>query len=640
MISAVMGTAGHIDHGKSALVRALTGVDPDRLPDEKRRGITIDLGFARLPIDDTTSVSIIDVPGHEAFVRNMLAGATGIDFVLLVIAADEGVMPQTREHLAIIELLGIRRGVVALSKVDLAEPEWLDLVQDDVRQLIASTALREAPIVPVSARTGEGLDVLRARIAEAAAAATARNAGDLFRMPVDRVFTVRGTGTVATGTVWSGALARDAQVRVLPAGFSARVRTLQQHGVECAEVVAGSRAAVALAGVERTAFGRGDVIVTGDGWEPAGVLTVELRVLEDAPAPLRLRQRVRVHVGTAEVVGRLALTRDALEPGTVDFAQLRLEQPIVARAGDHFVLRSWSPVHTIAGGIVLEPTAGKRKRYPPPVRDALGVLARELAVRSGERTVADSARVVTATLSLAGHDGLRRASLPIVTGLDPGMADAAVRACEDADVVGDRIVPAHALRTIESSILDAVADWHRRHPMLDGIERDALRTTLGEPPLFDAALARLLEQGSVVAAGNAVARPEHSPVLDADAERARNQLAKIYRNAGLEPPDLDELPPELATRPDLALLIRFLERDGTLIRLSATRLIHTAALSEAVAAVRTQLTIGQELGIAEFKDVLKLTRKHLIPLLEHMDRMGVTRRVGDRRILPDAEPDV
>jgi selenocysteine-specific elongation factor len=636
----VLGTAGHIDHGKTALVHALTGTNTDRLPDEKRRGITIDLGFASLTLPDGTRLSIVDVPGHEAFVRNMLAGATGIDIVMLVVAADEGPMPQTREHLAIIELLGIRRGVVVLTKTDLVEPDWLELVREEVRDMIEATTLAGAPVVDVSARTGSGLDSLTAALAGATAHVTDRAGTDLFRMPIDRVFTVRGTGTVVTGTVWSGSLRRDAHVRVLPAGFDARVRGLQQHGVDCDEVGAGARAAIALAGIDRDALSRGDTLLTGEAWSAAGTLTAHLRVLRDGSAPIRPRQRVRVHAGTAEVRGRVALLPDELRPGDSAIVQLRLERPVVARAGDHFVVRSWSPVHTIGGGIVLEAAAPKRKRLVPDVRDALMTMTahagggREPAGGGHSRPSTEHA-LVRAAVTLAGPHGLDVRLLPLATGLPPDVADAAMRACVEVTVTGGKVVAADLLRATETSILDSVAQFHRVEPMQDGMEREAIRSTLRESSLFDAAVAALLDDGRLAAAGNTLALPHHSPVPAGDALTAVKRLADLYAHAGLEPPELSDLPAELADRADLPLLIRFLERDGTLLRLSATRLISARSVSETVAVLRGQLKAGQPLGISDFKDILRLTRKHLIPLLEHFDRNGITRRSGETRILVD-----
>ena len=635
----VLGTAGHIDHGKTALVRALTGTDTDRLPDEKRRGITIDLGFASLTLPDGTRLGIVDVPGHEAFVRNMLAGASGIDIVMLVVAADEGPMPQTREHLAIVELLGIRRAVVALTKSDLVEPDWLELVRDEIRDLVGATPLADSPIIEVSARTGAGLDRLTAALGEVAATVSNRTEADLFRMPIDRVFTVRGTGTVVTGTIWSGSLRRDAHVRVLPAGIDARVRGLQQHGAECDEVGAGARAAIAIAGIERDRLTRGDVLCTDDAWRAAGTLTAHLSVLRDAPAAIRPRQRVRVHSGTAEVLGRVALLEGELKPGDTAIAQLRLERHLVARAGDRLVVRSYSPVRTIGGGIVLEPAAPKRKRLPPDVRDSLLTVAAQSPSRvlAGPEMQPTSAAgdLITAAVSLAGAAGLEARLLPIVTGVAPDVADAAVRACDDVVRAGGRIVAASLLHATIAAILERVARFHRAEPLLDGMEREAIRTDLLDPPLFDAAVAALLARGSVVATGNALALPNHSPEPAGEAAAAMARIADIYAAARLEPPDLAELPADLARRDDLPVLIRFLEREGVLLRLSATRLIHAEAVSDTVVAIRSQLMTGQPLGIADFKNILNLTRKHLIPLLEHFDRSGVTRRAGESRILLD-----
>jgi selenocysteine-specific elongation factor len=638
----VLGTAGHIDHGKTALVRALTGTDTDRLPDEKRRGITIDLGFAHLTLPDGTILSIVDVPGHEAFVRNMLAGATGIDIVMLVVAADEGPMPQTLEHLDILGLLGIRRGVIALTKTDLVEPDWLELVRQELRDVLADSSLADAPIIDVSARTGAGLHSITTALAAAVAGIPPRESADLFRMPIDRVFTVRGTGTVVTGTVWSGALRRDAHVRVLPAGFSARIRGLQQHGVECDEVGAGARAAIALTGVDRDALTRGDTLLTGDAWAPGSMLTVHLHVVPNATSPIRPRQRVRVHLGTAELLARVALLPGELSPGRHAVVQLRLEAPVVARAGDHLVVRSYSPVRTIAGGIVLEPIPPKRKRLSPDVLDALLTLAEPaIASEATDETRADSAAApadsaaarADAAVMLAGPHGLLRTSLPVATGLTPADADAAVLRSTRVVGVGDHIVQADSLRSAAEAIVERVTAFHREQPILDGMEREALRIDLGQPPLFDDAVAGLVSAGRLATPGNALAIPGHAAAPTTDASAAMERLLDIYRQAGLEPPERADLPAEFAERADLPLLIRFLERDGTLIRLTPTRLIWAQAVSGAITEVRGQMVMGEPLGIAEFRDVLKLSRRNLIPLLEYLDRVGVTRREGEVRFL-------
>jgi selenocysteine-specific elongation factor len=613
----VLGTAGHIDHGKTALVRALTGIDTDRLPEEKRRGITIDLGFARMELAGGIEAGIVDVPGHEAFIRNMLAGATGLDLMLLVVAADEGVMPQTREHLAIMELLGVRRGVVAVTKADLADAEWLELVCEDVRELLAATPLADLEIVPVSARAGTGLDALRAALAAAAAGSSERPADDVFRLPVDRVFTVKGTGTVVTGTVWSGSLRRDAHVRIEPSGLAARVRGLQHHGTATDEIRAGERAAIALAGVDRGALSRGDAVLA-PGWEPSSLLTVELGVLRDAPAALRHRQRVRLHLGTAEVLGRLVLWDGDVAPGATALAQVRLEKPLVCRGGDRFVLRSYSPVRTVAGGAVLEPAPPRRKRLSAPARAAL------LDLRRAEAAL-------PALLELAGSAGVPVAELPVVLGV--ARHDVAARAdCAGAFVAGPRLVAPRYAAACRDAILREVAAFHREHPLEEGIEREALRRAASpSPDLFAAVAQELIACGTLRSAGSAVALSDFTPAAGAATAPVLEQLMAVLRDAGLEPPDVEELPPDLASRTDLPVLLRFLEGRGDAVRLTPSRWAAADAISSAVEVVRSHMGSEQGFGVGDFRDILGLSRKHLIPLLEYFDRAGVTVRTGDTR---------
>jgi selenocysteine-specific elongation factor len=623
----VLGTAGHIDHGKTALVRALTGVDTDRLPEEKRRGITIDLGFASMELPGGIELGIVDVPGHEAFVRNMLAGATGIDLMLLVVAADEGVMPQTREHLAIIELLGIRHGVVALTKSDLADDEWTELVCDEVRELLAPTPLADVAIVPVSAKAGHGLDALRDALAEAAGAGHERAVDDLFRMPIDRVFTIRGTGTVVTGTVWSGALRRDAQLHIQPAGITARVRGLQHHGAECDEIRAGERAAVALAGVDRHTLTRGDCLVSA-GWAPSRILTVEVRALRDAAAPLRGRQRVRVHLGTGEVLARLALPDGEVQPGASAVAQLRLEQPLLCRAGDRFVIRSYSPVHTIAGGLVLEPSAPKRKRLAEPLRATL------LALK-------DPHASLDALLSLAGSHGVRRGDLPVLTGMAPARVGAVAAGAPAIVTVEDRIVAAHHLDTCRDALRRRLAEFHQANPLEDGIDREVLRRQVAADTgssLFDVVFQEMLRSGDLTASASTVASTGFHPAATPQQQALLDRVSGLLDDAGLEPPEPHELPQDLAGRGDLTVLLRFLERQGRVVRLTQTRWASTTAISAGVSAIRGQINPGQEVSVANLKEILGLTRKHLIPLLEYLDRTGVTTRTGDTRVLESAGP--
>jgi selenocysteine-specific elongation factor len=628
----ILGTAGHIDHGKTALVHALTGVDTDRLPEEKRRGITIDLGFARLPLSSDVELSIVDVPGHEAFVRNMLAGATGIDLMLLVIAADEGVMPQTREHLAIIELLGIRRGVVALTKTDLVDDEWLDLVRDEVHDLLAPTPLADVELVAVSARTGAGLDTLRSALAAAADAAPDRSADDLFRMPIDRVFTVRGTGTVVTGTVWSGVLGRDANVHIEPAGLTTRVRALQQHGQDTDDIRAGARAAVALTGIDRRAITRGDTLLAGAGWRAWHMMTVQLTTLRDADAPLRPRQRVRVHLGTGEVLGRLALYEGAVEPGATAIAQLRLEQPLVGRAGDRFVIRSYSPIHTIAGGVVLEPIAPKRKRLAERVTRAL--------LDSRDPTAA-----VRAVLALADEEGVATAELAVRTGLQPARLEPLLTGDPAVVQVTDRVVASEHVDHVRNALLDCLHRFHEQHPLEEGMDRETLRRAVTDAAagsaLVDFVLQQLLAAGIVVGRGSDVAVAGFQPEPGPADRRCLDRLAATFADAGLEPPELAELPLELAGTAGLPALLRFLERDGVLVRLTPTRWADASAVSDCAMACHAQLSADTPLAVSDFKQVVNLTRKHLIPLLEYFDRAGFTLRSGETRRLnrSPARPD-
>lgn len=627
----ILGTAGHIDHGKTTLVRALTGIDPDRLEEEKRRGITIDLGFARLPLGDGIEFGIVDVPGHEAFVRNMLAGATGVDLVLLVVAADEGVMPQTREHLAIVELLGVRAGVIAVTKADLVEREWLELVVDDIRAQLAGTRFAASAIVPVSSTTGEGLDALRSALAAAAADSIERSADDLFRLPIDRVFTVRGTGTVVTGTVWSGSVERDQTVRILPADATVRVRAVQVHGRDVSRATAGQRGAVALTGLGRVEPARGDVLVAGAGWEVTSMLTVRLAVHGSSTWSIRPRQRVRLHLGTAEVMARVVLfTGEALEPGETGWAQLRLEAPVVARAGDRFVLRSYSPVTTIGGGIIAEPAPPKRKRLSAIERDRLDTVV------AGEPEAA-----ILALIEASGWRGVDESSLAVRTSVPPMTVDEVLGGGDGLRWlrIGGRVFDASLAAAARDRLVDTVAHYHTEHPLRLGIDRDELRRALppeSPAPFVEWVLGRLLSKGVLEARAGRVAASGFEPELDEDQRRASDRIREILGAAGLTPPTISELPPELRERPDLRSLLRLLEHEGAIIALGTDLYLAADALGEAVATVRRTFEPGATLAPTDFRRALPISRKFLIPLLEHFDRVGITVRHGDTRVLAGA----
>lgn len=627
--SLILGTAGHIDHGKTSLVRALTGVDTDRLAEEKRRGITIELGFARYDPADGVSFGIVDVPGHEGFVRTMVAGATGMDIVLLVVAADEGVMPQTREHLAIANLLGVAAIVVAVTKADLAEAEWLELVTEDVRDLLAGTPYEDAEIVATSVHAGAGLGALADALLRAAGAARERVADDLARLPVDRVFTMEGAGTVVTGTLWSGRVARGSTVRILPRGAKARVRGVEVHGARVESAVAGQRTALALTGaaVRRGMIARGDVLVADRSWSPSTMLTVELRALAESGRRLETGQRVRVHLGTVEVMSRVVVFgAGEIPPGESALAQLRLEGPVVARCGDLFVVRSYSPVATIAGGVVLESAAPKRKRISESERTALNRLSR------------GGVRAVRGAVALAGWQGLRAGDIGVRAGWrgdHAGAVDVTLRR------IGGVLFDSGIVAEGEDRILAAVRGHHRRRPLDAGVPLSDLRAALpsrAHPELADGLVARLAGRGRLVVEGTIARLPGFQAALSPQDRELARRLLGVLADAGLEGFTRTELEDRCSGHAETAAVLAFLADRGE-VRLLAGRLwVAAAALDGAVDRV-VEVLGGQEgLGPADFRRVLPVTRKHLIPILGHLDGLGVTTRLETGRRVSAARP--
>jgi len=616
----VIGTAGHIDHGKTALVKALTGVDTDRWEEEKRRGITIDLGFAPLPLGDAIQASVVDVPGHEGFVRNMLAGATGIDVALLVIAADEGLMPQTEEHLAIVELLGVRRGIPVITKRDLVDSEWLALVRSEVSTRLSASRVRWDESIATSVVTGEGLPELRDALRRLAGDLVERPTDDLFRLPIDRVFAVAGAGTVVTGSTWSGSVAVGDAVRLLPLGREARVRSIEIHGETAERAAPGRRTALALVGVDKSELARGHVAVTGSGWHATGLLDVAAELLPTARKPLASRTRVRVHLGTAEVLAR-AVQTPAIAPGQRGLARLVLETPLVARGGDRFVLRSFSPVTTIGGGVVLDPF--------PPARTRLR--RRRVDVEQGP-----AVRLGVFAVE-AGLMGLATESLAVRLGVSPGrvtrvIAEAGETVLTSADIVVDR----HAVVAAASRLAEVVRRYHADHPLDPGMSLQALRAAVGTPAppsaVVDAVLAFGVKSGEVEVAGSVARRPRWRPALDARAADAGEKLARRLADARWQVPTVAELEREFPGSPVRALLSHF-ARTGTAEPIDAERFAAKGALAEFRAALEAALAELGSATPAELRDRLGLTRKYLIPLLEWADRRGVTRRAGDARVL-------
>ena len=612
----IVGTAGHIDHGKSALVAALTGRAMDRLAEERRRGITIDLNFAPLPLAGGTVAGVVDVPGHEDFVRTMVAGASGIDLALLVVAADEGIMPQTVEHLAVLEHLGVAAGIPVVTKADLVESDWLELVMGEVAERLARSPVAFEPPVATSVRSGRGLDELRARLAARAAALEPRSAGDLFRLPVDRAFSLAGVGTVLTGTAWSGRIAVGDAAVLLPAGRPGRVRSIESYGRTLEHSEAGARTAVGLAGVHREDAHRGSWLVAADAaWLPSRALDVEIALQPDAPRALVTRTRVRVHLGTAEVMARVH-PRTPIEPGGRGLARLSLEGPVVARADDRLVLRSYSPVTTIGGGRVLDPVPPRRRTVWPA---ALGALtpAERLPALLDRRPA-----------------GVRAAELSILLGLPPGEALAVARAERGATAVGDLWVRKVTLGGFGARALAVLKAHHREHPSDRGIPLETLRHTLRAPdPLVERALADLAGEGRIhVSAGVAALSGFVPRVEGGDAEIDR--VVRILEEAELSPPSLAELERQTGRR-DVGAILRLAAASGRVVAVERERYYARPALDRFTAALAE---IGRErlIAPAALRDRLGISRKYMIPLLEWADAKGITERVGDARRLRNA----
>ena len=631
----VIGTAGHIDHGKTSLVKALTGTDTDRLKEEKERGITIELGFAELTLDNVHA-GIVDVPGHERFVKNMLAGVGGIDLVMLIVAADEGIMPQTREHLSICRLLGVKTGLIVLTKKDLVEPEWVELVTDDIRDFVKDTFLEEKPIVPVSAHTGEGLENLKKAVSEIANQTPAKSETGIFRIPIDRVFTMRGFGVVITGTLFSGSVAVGEQVEVYPKALQARVRGLQVHGEPVDKSTAGLRTAVNLQGLERTEVFRGDIIGHRDELKSTYMLDVHLEHLADAPRPLKTRNRIRFHAGTAEIMGRISLIgRDVLEPGDSTFAQIRLEEPIVVLPRDRFVIRSYSPIITIGGGEILDIMPRKHRRLRSSSIDHLKSLyqgdetERLLILLRDSRLNGVELEDITGRLTLKPSD--------IKKTIQELSAHGEVQIIDPANFFS--MTRAH-FKTAQNNILSFLSDYHAENPLRTGAPREEVRNKAGDmnEKIFAAALKHLSESNDIVENGAILRLASHSVEIDEALGEVKTKLESVFKNAHFQPPSVEDAFSQCGGKGNTNQnALQILIDEGALLRLKDNIIYHQHALSEAENHLREHLSLNNEITAAEFRDLLGITRKHAIPLLEYFDTARITLRVGDKRVLrPDA----
>ncbi len=631
----VLGTAGHIDHGKSTLVQALTGVDPDRLSEEKQRGITIELGFAQLVLPDGTAMGVVDVPGHERFVRQMIAGATGIDVALLCIAADDGIMPQTEEHLAVLELLGIPTLVVALTKSDLVDEEWAAFMADEVRTRLAATPYANAEIVPVSARTGSGLDKLRLAIQNAAHATHTRATSAALRLPVDRSFTIKGAGTVVTGTLWSGVANVGDEVEILPSGTHTRIRSIQVHGAPVEQAAAGHRTALNLNAVSCDQVRPGDFICSPGSTTPSDHFDGDVTYLGMPGSDKPLESGTRVHVahGTKECIGRVLLMDgvSSVSPGQTVAAQIRTEEDLPVAYGDRFVIRSYSPVHVVGGGVVLRAHPKRTTSISDGDRALLQALRED-----------DAAAAVKAAFDMAEYP-VSAADVARTSGLSETVAQSQLEALANAraaealentqpELFATKPMMQKLCRTIENELLS----FHAQNPAATGIAKEALRTRCMPRcavPTFDAVLAAACAQGHAVAESGQVSHPQAGAGARKLEEQAANALAGMLAAAGPKPPAVSDLFAQANLAPKQGYkALAALERAGRAVKVSDEFYFDAEAFVALERAVRNKLAVGPATA-ADLKDAMGVSRKHAIPLLEYLDDAGVTRRAGDAREL-------
>ena len=624
----VIGTAGHVDHGKSVLVKALTGIDPDRLKEEKERQMTIDLGFAWLTLPSGEQVGIVDVPGHKDFIENMLAGVGGIDAALLVVAADEGVMPQTREHLAILDLLGVKSGLVALTKVDLVDdPEWLELVEAEVEELLEDTTLAGAPIVPVSAKTGQGLPELVAELDALLQRTPPRRDLGRPRLAIDRVFSITGFGTVVTGTLVDGAFELGQEVEILPQGIKARIRGLQTHKRRIERAMPGSRVAINLAGVSKNELRRGDVVTTPGWLKPTQLIDVRLRHLADAPRPLRHNATLKFFSGSAEVVAKARLLdNEAIPPGEEGWVQLRLAKPVALVKGDRFIVRQPSPPLTIGGGVVVDPHPRRHRRFHPEALKRLEALAygtpqevllqflqieepcqaRELIERSG----------LTDEVATEALEGLLAQGQVLALG------------------GGQYLVSKRGWEALLERLTSILGDYHRRHPLHRGMPRGELREYLRRrirglsSKLFNEIMARAAKEGKLVEEGAIVRLPEHRVRFTPDQQRRVDQLLAAFEREPYTPPSVAEA--QAMVGPEV---LNALIEEGRLVKVSEDVIFLAETYEEMVERVIARLRREGRITVAQVRDMFATSRKYALALMEHLDKRKVTERVGDERVL-------
>lgn len=635
----IVGTAGHVDHGKSALIRALTGQETDRLPEERQRGISIDLGFASLLLPDGRRVGIIDVPGHERFIKNMVAGSTGVDVVLLVVAADEGVMPQTKEHIDILHLLGVQRGLVAITKVDLVDPEWLTLVEADLDTGLAGTFLAAAPRCHVSSVTGAGLDDLKEQLMAVLPRAMPRPEAAFTRLPVDRAFTVPGFGTVVTGTLVAGVIQVEDRLELLSAGRSVRVRRIHVYGQAVARARVGQRTALNLVGVSKDEVQRGDVLVTPGALRAVNDFAGLLSLLPDQPRPLANRARVHLHIGTAAVTGRvLLLDRHQMDPGQTAPFRFRAEKPMVAARGDAFIIRSYSPIRTIGGGRVLD-AGSPFRRFRRRDLDYLAVLA------EGDLTAITAARLQRDGGLSWRQDLAHALTVPVATlaGAVTSLAAAGQIVVLAADTL---LVDADMFALMSAAVEQALDDHHRNRPLQKGMLREDLRTRVAgvlaahnrvfavDSRAFGFLLEHWAGQGLVTLTDEYAARPGFESSLPGALAGQAQDLLEIYRRAGRKPPDLAGAAGSIGVdAKQAAALLEYLAGHERLVRIDTGLYFEAETYNQMLKVIAARIEEGPGAAVADIRDALGTSRKYVVPLLEHLDRQQITRRQNDLRFL-------
>ncbi len=618
----ILGTAGHIDHGKSALVKALTGIDPDRLKEEKERGITIDLGFADLSYPDGLTIGIVDVPGHERLVRNMLAGAGGIDLVLLVIAADEGVMPQSREHLYICDLLKIKSGLIAITKADLVENDWLELMKDEVKNFVKGTFLEGTPIVPVSSKTMFNIDLLKEEIRNVALRVELKPTKGLFRLPIDRVFTLKGFGTVITGTALSGSISVDDTVEILPSNIKSKVRGLHSHGKPIQTAYAGQRVAINLQGVEKEELKRGDTVVLPGRFIPTKTIDAKIELLQDVP-PLKNKSLVHFHLATSETIARVILYgRDELKPEESCYCQFRLQDPVISMSGDRYIIRRFSPVDTIGGGEVFDPSPPRRRQ-----KDIAEIL---MTFEKGSFSDKISLKVLQSGLhgiSTMTIEGWIKAEIPAIReSIEMLRGKGILFAIEDV------LIHKTFFDSFREKVLQTLKDFHAKNPLKPGMPKEELRVKLNiEPRLFSGLITPLKD---VVMEKEIIRLRTFSTVLSQAEETLKAKILELLQKGGFQPPSKEELSQSLKLdQKHLSDILKLMVKEGSLVRISDSMYLTSPVYHTMIESLKNFFSKKPEMTVAEFRDILNTTRKYALPILEYLDANKITLRVGDIRKL-------